>query len=168
MIAAAIAQGIIPKRPASVKPNQNQGTAETWHCPEGTRVYRIDVWVGSLVEAIQLRCRSPLSQTSDEVPSLHNERVTASPVFGATGGVRCDRLPTHRVWLRAGIGFPAASEESSRVSPPRRPREDGLSHPADTSRSNLLLPCVYVQGCGFPNNILGGLWYSGINLAAIR
>jgi hypothetical protein len=33
--------------------------------------------------------------------------------------------------------FPAAPVESSRASPPHRPRDDGLAHPADSSRSNL-------------------------------
>ena len=34
-------------------------------------------------------------------------------------------------------GFPAARVEGSRASPPHRRREDGLTHPADTSRFNL-------------------------------
>jgi hypothetical protein len=34
-------------------------------------------------------------------------------------------------------GSPAAPVESSRASPPHRLREDGLIHPADTSRTNL-------------------------------
>ena len=37
--------------------------------------------------------------------------------------------------VRVGFRFPAM--EKSRVSPPHRPREDGLAHPVDTSRSNL-------------------------------
>jgi hypothetical protein len=39
--------------------------------------------------------------------------------------------------LRLGSRFPAAPVESSRVSPLHRPREDELTHPAGTSRSNL-------------------------------
>ena len=45
---------------------------------------------------------------------------------------------------------PLARVESSRVSPPHRPREDGLAQPADTSRSNLATPWVYFRG-RFPN-----------------
>jgi hypothetical protein len=41
--------------------------------------------------------------------------------------------------------------ESSRASPPRRPREDGLTHPADNSRPNLAGAWVCFRGCGFPN-----------------
>jgi hypothetical protein len=35
------------------------------------------------------------------------------------------------------VSFVCGSWESSRAWPPHRPREDGLAHPADTSRSNL-------------------------------
>jgi hypothetical protein len=37
----------------------------------------------------------------------------------------------------ARFRFPAARVESSRAWPPHRPREEGFTHPADTSRSNL-------------------------------
>jgi hypothetical protein len=36
-----------------------------------------------------------------------------------------------------GVQFPTAPVESSRASPPHRPRENRLAHSADTSRSNL-------------------------------
>jgi hypothetical protein len=36
-----------------------------------------------------------------------------------------------------GLRFAARPVESSRASPPHRPREDELGHPADTSRTNL-------------------------------
>jgi hypothetical protein len=39
--------------------------------------------------------------------------------------------------------------ESSIASPPHRPREDGLAHPADTSISNLAF--YYCLGVCFPN-----------------
>jgi hypothetical protein len=38
---------------------------------------------------------------------------------------------------QVGFRFPAAPVEDSRASPPHRPREDRLTHPADTSRSNI-------------------------------
>ena len=44
--------------------------------------------------------------------------------------------------LGLGFRFPAALVESYRASPPHRPREYGLAHPVDTSRSILLLPWV--------------------------
>jgi hypothetical protein len=40
-----------------------------------------------------------------------------------------------------GLGL-AAPVENSIASPPHMPREDGLAHPADTSRSNLAAACV--------------------------
>jgi hypothetical protein len=43
--------------------------------------------------------------------------------------------------LRTPSRLPRGLVESSRASPPRRPREDGLTHPADTSRSNLAAAC---------------------------
>jgi hypothetical protein len=36
-----------------------------------------------------------------------------------------------------GLRVPAAPRVSSRVSPPHRPRENGLAHPADPSRPNI-------------------------------
>ena len=48
------------------------------------------------------------------------------------GGMGVNR----REWTQACKRFPVAPE-SSRVSPPHRPREDGLTRPADTSRSNI-------------------------------
>jgi hypothetical protein len=38
---------------------------------------------------------------------------------------------------RLGFRVPAAPVERSIAFPPHRPREGGLAHPADTSRSNL-------------------------------
>ena len=39
----------------------------------------------------------------------------------------------------------------SRASPPHRPRDDWLTHPADTSSTNLAAAWVCFRGGGFPN-----------------
>jgi hypothetical protein len=48
------------------------------------------------------------------------------------------------------------------ASPPHTPREDGLTHPVDTSGSDLLLPWVCFRGGSFPNPALvGGVYRIG-------
>jgi hypothetical protein len=60
-----------------------------------------------------------------------------------------------------GFRFPAARPvESSRASPPHRPREDALAHPVDTSRSNLAAAWVCFRSGGFPTNP-GLVWAAG-------
>jgi hypothetical protein len=54
--------------------------------------------------------------------------------------------------VELGLRLPAAPVESSRASPPLRPREDGLNHPADTLRTNLADALALLSrwlGCGF-------------------
>jgi hypothetical protein len=49
-----------------------------------------------------------------------------------------------RLWVSVQV-------ESIRSSPPRRPRKDGLTHPAATPRSNLAAASVGFRGGGFSN-----------------
>jgi hypothetical protein len=46
---------------------------------------------------------------------------------------------------KQGVLASRAVAESSRVSPPHRLREEGLTHPTDTSRSNLAAALAYVD-----------------------
>jgi hypothetical protein len=85
--------------------------------------------------------------TSRAATSLRDTVGCSTPRCGA---LQC---PWCSAWVR--IGFPAApAERSSRASPLRRPREDELTHPADTSRSNLVPPWVCFRG-GFSNQARG-------------
>jgi 2-polyprenyl-6-methoxyphenol hydroxylase-like FAD-dependent oxidoreductase len=62
--------------------------------------------------------------------------VTAKLVVGADGGKsRVRELAGKRIPLPS-FSFQRAVE-GGRAWPPHRPREGGLAHPADTSRSNL-------------------------------
>jgi hypothetical protein len=64
-----------------------------------------------------------------------------------TQGARVLHHLTWRIW------FPAAPVEGGRASPPHRPREGGLAHPADTSRSNLADALgLLSRWDGFPNS----------------
>jgi hypothetical protein len=51
----------------------------------------------------------------------------------------------------SSVSVPAAPVERSRASPPHRPREDELTHHADTSRSNLAEALGLLSSGGFPN-----------------
>jgi hypothetical protein len=68
----------------------------------------------------------------------------------ATASSPCDPLARERTepWgFQRGLFF-----ESSRASPPHRPLEDGLTHPTDTSRSNLASALGAYKVAAFPNN----------------
>ena len=45
------------------------------------------------------------------------------------------------------VSVSSDAAESSRSSPPYRPREDGLAHPTNTSRSNLAAGSGLTSGC---------------------
>jgi hypothetical protein len=62
------------------------------------------------------------------------------PMHSSTATNRCP-LSGSCVVACADVGSPASYRGAgftvSRASPPHRPREEGLAHPADTSRTNL-------------------------------
>ena len=63
--------------------------------------------------------------------------------------------------LRVGVGVAfrvPSSAVGSRVSPPLRPREDGLAHPAQTQRSNLAAALGVLWGCGLLGLARGLTW----------
>jgi hypothetical protein len=71
---------------------------------------------------------------------------------------RCVSWPWHVNQPAPNHRLPAAPVESSRASPPHRPREDGLAHPADTSRCNsccCLRPAFEVAAFQTPFSVLG-------------
>jgi hypothetical protein len=74
------------------------------------------------------------------------------PMARATAHTTRSPLPQSQRRRQPWEGFRLpALLENSRVSPPHRPREAGLAHPAETSRSDLLLPWACFRAGGLPN-----------------
>jgi hypothetical protein len=77
---------------------------------------------------------------------------TCEGTIRRNGGVRLDRqLVWSFLWWHLELSSVSSSAGArSRVMPPHRPREDGLAHPANTSRTNLADAWLCFRG-GFPS-----------------
>jgi hypothetical protein len=67
--------------------------------------------------------------------TLHTQVALERRRTPASERTRVRYEPLQKIGL--GFRFPAAGGESRRAFSPHRPREDGITHPADTSRANL-------------------------------
>jgi hypothetical protein len=139
----------IPIRPVRVK----QITACHPHASVGLRLAGgLDEGVphggvrgGRTVLMVMLRAPIPISSLSDRCAATTDGIFSmGSPIpINTTLDTRCPKCswmlstcqkPPSRQ-LRASV--PCVRGRVSRVSPPYRPKEDGLAYPADTSRTNL-------------------------------